>query len=131
VPASIANQAFGAGGRPPGSSGSTPSSTPRSTIPSQYQAAFQSCRSDLPTGNFNPNSTQLRAYEQCLQIHGVPVPSTPPTTTGSGGAGFAGGAGSALGSLRNNPAYSSAFQACASLLPAPTGTGSSTTVPAS
>jgi hypothetical protein len=36
-----------------------------------------------------------------------------------------------LGSLRNNPAYSSAFQACASLLPARTGTSSSSTVPAS
>jgi hypothetical protein len=131
VPANIASQTLGFGRRAGGAPPSTGSSTTRPTVPSQYQAAFQSCRSLLPTGFGAVNATQLRAYEQCLEIHGVPVPTTTPTTAGSGAPAPGGGGFGRLGSLRNNPAYASAFQACATLLPARTGTGSPTSAPPS
>lgn len=128
VPANVAAEGFGAGRRGPSSSSSSSApSTPRPTVPSQYLSAFQSCRSQLPSGF---NSTQLRTYEQCLEVHGVPVPTTTPTNSGSTGGAPGGGFGR-LGSLRSNPAYASAFQACASLLPARPGSSTSTTRPAS
>ena len=116
-----------------GSSGSTGSaaggSTTRPTIASQYQAAFTACRSDLPTGGFGGgggfNSATTAAYRNCLTLHGVTIPTTPPSTT-AGSSGQRGG----LGALRNNPKFQAAEKACASLLPARTGAGTSTTVPA-
>lgn len=97
-------------------------------MPSQYSAAFSSCRSLLPAGFGRGggflNSPADAAYRNCLSVHGMTLPTGPPTTaagsapttpTGSGqGGGFA-----------NNPAFRAAAQACASLLPA--GQGRSTT----
>jgi hypothetical protein len=104
----------------------------RPTIPAKYQAAFQACASLRPSGGAfgggGFNSTQLAAYRNCLQLHGVKLP-TPPTTTAGQTPSFRGGNGFAA--LANNPAYNAARKACASLLPARTGSGSSTTSPQS
>jgi hypothetical protein len=114
----------------PGSqtSGTRPAGT-RPTIPAQYQAAFQACRSLRPTGTgFGGgtfNSAQFAAYRNCLQLHGVTLPTTPTTKPGqtrpSGGSGGGFGAGGAFGAQANTPAAQQARQACASLLPARTG----------
>lgn len=116
VPSSQASQAFGGFRRGSASSPSTPPTTSAT-----YGAAFQACRSDLPArgagGGFT-NSAAGRAYLQCLQLHGVTVPSTP---SGSG----SGGPGSGFGALNSNPNFQAARQACASL--APTRGGSPTT----
>lgn len=135
-----ANAAGGFGGRrgPGSTSGSTvPGSQPtgtrptgtRPTIPAKYQAAFQACRSLRPTGaGFGGgafNSTQFAAYRNCLQLHGVTLPTTPTTEPGQTppssetGGGF--GAGGAFAAQANTPAFQRARQACASLLPARTG----------
>ncbi len=138
VPSSVASSTFGFGrGRPTSSTttGGTSVSTPRPSIPSQYQAAFTTCRSTLPTGGFggrgNFNSAQLQAYRNCLTIHGVTVPTTTPGSQGSGGGGFGGGGfgGGGFGAASSSPAFQAAQKACASLLPARSTTGS-TTVPA-
>jgi hypothetical protein len=139
VPSSVASQTFGFGRRNSTSStttGGAGASTSRPTIPSQYQAAYTTCRSDLPTGgfggrgNFNgANSAQLEAYRNCLTIHGVALPTTVPGSQGSGG-GFGGGGFGGGGGFSSSPAFKAAQQACASLLPARPSTGSTTTVPA-
>ena len=60
----------------------------RPTIPAQYQAAFTACASDRPTGGFGGgegggfNSTAFTAYRNCLEVHGVTLPTTPTTTPG-------------------------------------------------
>ena len=146
VPSTVAGGLFGR--RPGGTSGSssgagsgsTPTSRPagtRPTIPAQYQAAFQACNSLRPTfggGGFGAggggfNSATFAAYRNCLTIHGVTLPTTPTTKPGqtppTSGAGRAG-----IGSLANNPKFQAAAKACASLLPARTGSSASTTVPA-
>jgi hypothetical protein len=77
------------------------------------------------------NSTQFAAYRNCLQIHGVTLPTTPTTTPGqtppTSGAGSDRGG---FGNLANNPTFQAAAKACASLLPARTGSSTTTTVPA-
>lgn len=121
VPASVATTTFGRGGgrfresttTAGGSPGSPPSSAPRPTIPSQYQAAFQACRGQFGGAGRNLNSPAFAAYRNCLEVHGVTLPSTPgpgstPPSSTSG---------------TTNPAFAAARQACASLLP----TRSSTT----
>lgn len=132
VPASVATAGFGRGTgsrfagsttSAPGSNGSAPSSTPRRTIPSQYQAAFQACRSLFGGAGRNLNSPALAAYRNCLQVHGVTLPSTPgggSSTDSSPPPSFSG---------TTNPAFAAARQACASLLPArsPASTTPSTT----
>ena len=148
VPASVASSGFGFGGRRgsadgSGATGSTGSgstnsgsstaggSTTRPTIASQYQSAFTACRSDLPTGGFGGggfNSVTSAAYRNCLTLHGVTIPTTPPSTA-AGSSGPRAGPGG-LGALRNNPKFQAAQKACASLLPARTGAGTTTTVPA-
>jgi len=127
VPASVASSGFG--GRRP-ASGSTSSTTNgtngsspgRSSLFTQYQTAFNACRSDLPAGlgqGGNFNSAAFAAYRNCLEIHGVTVPTTAPGSTG----GFGGG----LGAASRSPAFQAAQKACASLLPA--RPSSSTTAP--
>jgi hypothetical protein len=128
VPASATTGLFG-GRRRTGTGTATPGATPpttgtRPTIPAQYQAAFQACQSQRPTGGFgggNFNSAQLAAYRNCLQLHGVTTPTTTPGQTAPTG-GFGGG------QLRSNPAYAAAQKACASLLPARTGSTTTTTL---
>jgi hypothetical protein len=135
VPAS----ATGFGGRRRSATGTTvPGATTipvtRPTIPAQYQAAFKTCASLLPTGGGGGgffgggqvNSAQAAAYRNCLQIHGVTLPTTPSTTPGQtrptggfGGAQFA-----------NNPTFQAAQKACVNLLPARTGSTTTTTVAA-
>lgn len=133
VPASEATRGFGFR-RPSGSSGSSTSSSTPSTPPTSrtppstsaaFAAAFQACRADLPArsgiGGFQ-NTTAGRAYLQCLQLHGVTLPSTPPTSagTGTGGAGTGTG-GSDFRSLTTSPAYQAARTACAALAPTRSG----------
>jgi hypothetical protein len=133
VPSSIASSTFGFGRRRPTSSttaGGTSASSTRPTIPSQYQAAYTTCRSTLPAGGFagrgNFNSAQLQAYRNCLTLHGVTIPTTAAGSQGSGG-GFGGGG---FGAVSSSPAFKAAQLACANLLPA-RPTGSTTTLPAS
>jgi hypothetical protein len=128
VPASVASAGFG-GRRPAGGStssttnGTNGSSPSGSSLFTQYQAAFNACRSDLPAGfgrgGGNFNSAAFAAYRNCLEIHGVTVPTTTPGSTG----GFGGG----LGAASRSPAFQAAQKACASLLPA--RPSSSTTAP--
>lgn len=145
VPASAAGGLFGR--RPGSGTGSGTATSPpssrvpgtRPTIPAQYQAAFQACSSLRPTfggGGFGGaggfNSAQFAAYRNCLQIHGVTLPTTPTTkpgqtstTSGTGQGGFG-----RDGGLTNSPAFQAASKACANLLPARTGSSTTTTVPA-
>ena len=135
-----ANAAGGSGGRrgTDSTSGSTvPGAQPagtrpagtRPTIPAQYQAAFQACRSLRPTGaGFGGgafNSAQFAAYRNCLKLHGVTLPTTPTTKPGqtppAGDTRGGFGAGGAFGPQANTPAFQQARQACAALLPARTG----------
>jgi hypothetical protein len=130
VPASVASAGFGrrgAGGAGGSTSSSTTggSSTNRSSLFTQYQSAFTACRSDLPAGAGRPgnfNSAAFAAYRNCLEIHGVTIPTTTPGSSGTGG-GFSGG----LGAASQSPAFQAAQKACASLLPA--RPSSSTTTP--
>jgi hypothetical protein len=105
----------------------------RPTVPSQYQAAFDKCRSLLPIGRFGAggfNTSAFTAYRNCLIVHGVTLPAPPTTVAGQPpGTGNGFGAGG-FANLRNNPAFKAATQACASLLPQRTGT-TPTTTPAS
>ena len=134
MPVSQATQGFGFG-RPGGfGPGSTSSSTvaggtgatTRPTVSSTLRAAFQACRSDLG-GAFGGgsgarfNSPADQAYRQCLQVHGVTLPTFP--ANGSGGV-TPGSTppGGGLSSLANNPQYQAARTACAALLPARTTT---------
>jgi hypothetical protein len=123
VPASVASAGFGrrgAGGSTSstttgGSGGTSPGG---SSVFSQYQSAFNACRSDLPSGfgrggGTSFNSAAFAAYRNCLEIHGVTVPTTTPGSTGSG-AGF----GAGFGAASQSPAFQAAQKACASLLPA-------------
>ena len=123
VPASEATGGFGFRRPASSSSSSSAPSTPPSTS-AAYAAAFQACRSDLPArfgaGGLQ-NSAAGRAYLQCLQLHGVTLPSTPPTSAGGTSTGSTPGAGSNPGtnfrSLTSNPAYQAARTACAALAP--------------
>jgi hypothetical protein len=128
VPASEATRGFG-GRRGTGSTGTAPSSSTPSTPPTTnaaYAAAFAACRSDLPSGfgggGFQ-NSAAGRAYLQCLQLHGVTIPSTPSSTPGASTPGTRPN----FGSLANNPKFQQARAACAAL--APNRPGSTTTQP--
>jgi hypothetical protein len=128
VPASVATAGFGRGtgarfggsttsAPASASTGSTPSSATRPTIPSQYQAAFRACRGLFGGVGRNLNSPAFAAYRNCLQVHGVTLPSTPgagSSTNSSPPASFSGTA---------NPAFAAARQACASLLPARSSAG--------
>jgi hypothetical protein len=117
VPASAASAGFGRRGG--GSTSSTTtggSSAGRPALSTQYQAAFNACRSDLPSGfgrGGGFNSAALAAYRNCLEIHGVTVPTTTPGSTRPAG-GFGGG----FGAASQSPAFQAAQKACASLLPA-------------
>jgi hypothetical protein len=122
----------GSGGTGSGGTGSPGGSAPtgtRPTVPSQYQAAFDKCRSLLPIGRLGGgfNGSAFTAYRNCLIVHGVTLPAPPTTVAGQPpGTGDGFGAGGFAG-LRNNPAYKAAAQACASLLPQRTGTVPTTT----
>lgn len=132
VPAAEATRGFGlrrnagAGSAGTGPAGTAGSSTPPTTT-AGFRAAFQACRSDLPRGSGAgafQNSAAGRAYLQCLQLHGVTIPTTVPGSaprTGTGG-GF--------GAIASNPAFQSARAACAALAPnrdrAPGGSASTT-----
>ena len=137
VPSSVAStfgqrRGFGRGGASGSSSSesvppaSPPQSFTRPTIPSQYQAAVQACRSLRPSfgGGLGGgiNSAAFAAYRNCLQLHGVTLP-TP--STGGGQAG-ATGPGGLFSQLQNNPNFKAAQQACAALAPT-RGTGATTT----
>jgi hypothetical protein len=148
VPASEAGSLFGGRRRPgTGSSTTTPGGTTpvgsvpaggftRPTIPAQYQAAFTACASDRPTfggggfGRGGISSTAFTAYRNCLEIHGVTLPTTPTTTPGATPptGGFGGGFGGGSAAVLNTPAGKAAATACASLLPARTGSTTTTTV---
>jgi hypothetical protein len=150
VPASIADARFGrfrggngsggattgtgaTGSSTPGSGSTAGGSTPgrtRPTIPAQYRTAYSDCRSLLPTGGFGRNllnNPQFAAYRNCLQLHGVTLPTS---RSGTGTPGTTGGSTPGTG-FANNPTARAARQACASLLPAGSGFAGSTTSVAS
>lgn len=128
IPASEATSGFGRRGGfgQNGTGGTTASTATPPTTNAAFAAAFAACRSDLPTGgaggfgNFQ-NSTAGKAYLQCLQLHGVTLPSTPTTAAGSSPTSGP----PANRSFASNPKFAAARQACASL--APTRNGSSST----
>jgi hypothetical protein len=131
VPASQATRGSGFRGGGAGAGGSTPPTPPTTTA--AYGAAFQACRSDLPTGPGRgglQNTAAGRAYLQCLQLHGVTVPSTVPST---GSTATPGGGGAPGGGFASNPSFQAARTACAALAPTPGGGsgGSSTSSPTS
>lgn len=117
VPASEATRGFGfrRGAVPASAGGSEPSSTSTPpTTSAAFAAAFQACRSELPArpgGGFQ-NSAAGRAYLQCLQLHGVTIPTAP-----AGSAQTPGG----FRSLTSNPAFQAARTACAALAPSRAG----------
>jgi hypothetical protein len=77
-----------------------------------YNAAYNACKSSLPTGNFNPaNNSAFQAYASCLKDHGVTLPAN---------GGFA-------GIDRNDPKVQAAMNTCRPLLPAGFGRGGTTT----
>lgn len=136
VPASEATRTFGfrrgRGTSSPSDSSNPSDSSSTATPPSTsaaFAAAFRACRSDLPArlgnGGFQ-NTAAGRAYLQCLQLHGVTLPSTPPGSTGGTSTGSA--PGNDFRSLTSNPAFQAARTACASLAPGrgagPNGTSS-------
>jgi hypothetical protein len=112
--------------RPPGSRPSTPPTSGAGgtgvrynqgfgQLSSKYSAAFQACRSQLPTGNF-ARAPQNAAYRNCLQLHGVNLPA-PGSTSGP----------TSSSTTISQSVLQQARQACASLRsPAPTSGGSST-----
>lgn len=111
VPASIADAALGGLGL--GRTG-TSTSTTTSAAGSQYASAFQACRPYLPSrlgsGGFR-DSAAAKAFLDCLEQHGVTLPTTPPTST-SGGSSQGG-----LSGLAGSPNFKSAQAACAGLRP--------------
>lgn len=137
VPGSVAStfgqrRGFGRGAASGSSSGesvppaSPPQSFARPTVPSQYQAAIQACRSLRPSFGGGINSAAFAAYRNCLQLHGVSLP-TPPTGGGQGGVT---GPGGSLSQLQNDPNFKAAQQACAALAPTRGTSTSTTTTPA-
>jgi hypothetical protein len=142
IPASALSGGFG---RPRNGTGSTSSTAPgATTVPrtrpsvslppgvtqAQYTAALQACRGDLPSGfGGAANSPAFAAYRNCLQLHGVtlPTPGSSTTTPGSSTATSTPGAGRGFGGLnQNDPTVKAAMTACANLRPAG-GPGSSST----
>jgi hypothetical protein len=136
---------FGGGGRR-GASGASGATGPVGRRPGGFfggggaglsqkeQAAFSACRSKLPNGGQfggglrgGANATALKAYLSCLSDHGVTVPKTP--VAGASGPAGPGGFRSPLASLRNDPKFAAARQACRVLLPARDG-ASPTATPA-
>lgn len=140
-----------AGGAASGGGGGTPPSLPDGVTQAQLRTALQACRSLLPAGSGlgrgnRLNSPAEAAYRNCLQVHGVTLPtpgsrtstttaagssttSTAPSSTaaGNGGPGIGGGLDT------SDPAVKAALAACAPLRPAPGGatTTSSTTATSS
>ncbi|HEX6395228.1 MAG TPA: hypothetical protein VFZ97_17480 [Acidimicrobiales bacterium] len=102
----------------------------RPTIPAEYQAAFQACRTLRPNFGAGLNSAAFAAYRNCLQLHGVSIP-TPTTAPGqtSGQEPSGGGPRGAFSQLQNSPTFKAAQQACAALLPN-RGSTTTTTTPA-
>ncbi|MGI8752935.1 MAG: hypothetical protein ACR2MN_11600 [Acidimicrobiales bacterium] len=145
----------GASGSPPAGSGApgraTPSSLPAGVTQTQVRAGLRACRGLLPAGTGFGGGNRITspaaaAYRNCLELHGVTLPTpgsrtttttavgssttVPPptapssTSTGSAGPGY-GGRG--LGGLdRSNPTVNAALTACASLRPAPGGATTTT-----
>lgn len=129
----------GTGGGGPGAGGEgggfTAPSLPAGVTQAQYRAALQSCRSLLPGrgagGRSGFNSAAGAAYRNCLQIHGVTVPtpgSRTSTTTAPGSPTSTPGGGRGFGGLdTSNPTVRSAMAACAVLLPGRVATTTSST----
>jgi hypothetical protein len=101
--------------------GTTSSTDPASAA--AFVAARQACAKLRPTGGLRSTglSTHRRgAFRQCLQAHGVSLPTT---TTGAKGSATPspGGRGGMLAGLdRNDPSVAAALQACRSQLVPPT-----------
>jgi len=130
----------GTGGSTPTTGGTRPTpSLPAGVTQAQYQAAQQACRSQLPTGGFGgfggANSAQLAAYRNCLQLHGVTLPTggaaggqPPASNQTSTSAGSTTPPAGGFGGLNtSDPAVQAALTACASLRPARSSSTTSTT----
>jgi len=71
-------------------------------------AACTSTKAAAPVTSPTDRASALRAFAQCMQQHGVAIP-TPSATPGAGGRGF----GRFFSGInRNDPKVLSAFQAC-------------------
>lgn len=157
IPASAATQMasgprgfFGGGRNPEAAGGGTPGtggpagggtrpSLPAGVTQSSLRTATQACRSvDPNAGRFGGgqfNSAASAAYRNCLQIHGVTLPtrgapgsSTTSTTAAGSPSSSTPGGGRGFGGLNpNDPTVQAAMQACASLRPTPGGSTTSTT----
>jgi hypothetical protein len=137
------------GSTPPASTPDGPGNGPTPSLPAgvtqtQYQAALDACRSQLPAGGFGggggagggANSAEFAAYRNCLQLHGVTLPTGgqraggQPDATGqtapSGSTPPAGGFG---GLNTSDPTVQAALTACMSLRPAQGSPTTSTTAP--
>jgi hypothetical protein len=110
--------------RPDSSSSTSSTSSPSSTVDqATQQAAQQACASLRPAGGAGGglgNSPQSAAYRNCLQQHGVTLPTGGQTPGGTNTGAPPGG------SFTSNPAFQAAQQACAALRPARSSTTSTT-----
>jgi hypothetical protein len=148
IPSSAASQlaaggrrGLGGGGARGPESGGTPPSLPGGVTAAQLRTANQACRSLNPNrGRFGGgplNSAAFAAYRNCLQLHGVTLPTPGSSTTTSSTAAGASpssstpGGGRGFGGLDpSNPTVQAAMQACAALRPGANGSTTSTTAAA-
>lgn len=106
----------------PNSGSSSSASTSGNANRQALQSAIQTCGTPPTNGGGNGpgnrNPAAFAAFAQCMQQHGVTVPSTPPDSSGSPGSGGPGGRGGFLNGLdRNDPNVQAALQACRQQLP--------------
>jgi len=110
------------GARPSASGVSGPTrALPSGMSSATYEAAERACASLRPSGASGafPSSAQLEAYENCLRLNGVSLPTGPTGPSGGFGArGASGAMGRGLFGLNtSNPTVKAAMAACAALLP--------------
>lgn len=120
-----------------GATDTTTGSIPTTTLPpgvtaQQYRTALQACASTLgtPGGGGAANNPQFTQYRDCINQYltshgGTTLPSTGAGGFGGGFGGFGGGAGSGA-TTTSNPLMQAALNQCASLRPAFTGRGGTT-----
>jgi hypothetical protein len=133
------------GSAPPANSGGGSGNPPTPSLPAgvtqaQYQAALDACRSQLPAGGGagagaggGANSAEFAAYRNCLQLHGVTLPTGGQRPSGqtatTGQTATAPPAGGLGGLNTSDPTVQAALTACMSLRPAQGSPTTSTTAP--
>ncbi|MGH9125222.1 MAG: hypothetical protein ACRDZ8_10920 [Acidimicrobiales bacterium] len=122
-------------GTVPTTTGTVPTTTlPPGVTAQQYRTALQACASTLGTaggGGNGANNPQLTQYRDCLNQYLTSNGGTTLPSTGAGAFGFGGGGGGGGGATTtSNPLMQAAINHCASLRPAFTGRGRTTTTTA-